>query len=125
MWQLEHPVRWWLDGDELCAYESGAGCAQAPLTERESSSNRCFGARAHPLYIGDGEQEQVQRTGLAVAALDVVLSDQAVIHLTEVLRDAATTLRSSRRLRNIACSAAEDVVDQKLEPTGGARDVLL
>lgn len=71
-----------------------AGVEQLRMIEVEHALQARIGVVAQALGIGDGDQDQVKGQGGVVTALEVTVTDQALIDPTELSGNAAEPFRT-------------------------------
>ena len=79
-------------GDELQIDELLACRVEVPFAQMQSPRQRRRPVVAQALGVADRDQEQVQRGGTRVAAVDEMLLDERVVNPTELLRDLSKPL---------------------------------
>ena len=80
---------------------------------------------AQALRIGDGDEEQIQRRGARLAAIDEVPPHEGVINPAELRGHLAQPLGRSTRLMVFMAAPVDDVVAQLYKAPGGGRHVIL
>jgi hypothetical protein len=84
--QREHLVKRALVGDQISLAQLGAAVFEFLGLEVEMAADRRVGVVTESLDIGDGDQEQVEGQGSAVAGLEVTVADQTMVNLAEARR---------------------------------------
>ena len=85
-------VKGLLPGDQADADQFGARPLQIIIIEVEPPCNRAVGVVAESFGIGDGDQKQVKRGSRVTALVDVMITDQPVIHPAELTGDLSDTV---------------------------------
>ena len=72
---------------ELPRDECLARLAQHRRGHGQALAEGALRIKAQPLRIGHSDQEEIEGTGLRAELIDIALTNQALIHPTELLRD--------------------------------------
>ena len=121
----EHLIQGGFEGDEVGADERLAGIEERTVVERQARGERGVGVVAQAPYVGDGDEEQVQRPGLDGAVLETAFTlPERWSSQLNWLGVRRRRCGHSSRFSTIGVSGG-DVEGQLLEPERGERDVLL
>ena len=99
--QGQHLVNRFLIRNQSDADKRDTGLAQVLIVHVQALQNGGVGIIAEPLGIGYGEQKQVKGSSLVAALVDVMITDQPVIHPTELFGDFADALGADETLLHV------------------------
>jgi hypothetical protein len=91
--QREHLVKRPLVGDQISLAQLGAGVFEFLGLEVQMAADCRVGVVTESLDIGDDDQEQIEGQGWAVAGLEVMVADQAMVNPAKARRHLAEPVR--------------------------------
>jgi len=99
-WQSQHLVKGLAIGKQIGLFQLPARGGHLERIQLQVPSDGGIGVITQALDIADGDQEQIQSPGAVVAALEVLVANQPVVHPAKAWRDLPLPVRSEQVFGN-------------------------